>query len=168
MKCEHIFAVEFAIQREEDHDGSTTVTQTVTVTETFTKPTYPQDWPAYNAAQMNEKDKFLNLLHDLCLGFRTATGDRTPKDSAGRCPLCRLLQVYSTFSGRRFMSDVRDAQSKGHLQTAPHYNSIFRTLENEELTPILRGLIIESSLPLKVVEADFAVDSSGSPQQFSF
>jgi hypothetical protein len=43
----------------------------------------------------------------------------------------------------------------------PHYNSIFRTLENPTLTPILRGLIIESSLPLKVVEANSAVDSSG-------
>ena len=59
------------------------------------------------------------------------------------------------------MSDLRDAQSKGYLQTAPHYNSIFRTLEDKDLTPILRGLIIESSLPLKVVEADFAADSSG-------
>jgi hypothetical protein len=39
--------------------------------------------------------------------------------------------------------------------------SIFNHLTNAELTPILRGLITESSLPLKVVEADFAVDSSG-------
>ena len=59
------------------------------------------------------------------------------------------------------MSDLRDAQDKGLLRTAPHYNSIFRYAGERELTPILRGLIIESSLPLKVVEADFAADSSG-------
>jgi transposase len=59
------------------------------------------------------------------------------------------------------MSDLRDAQEKSYLQIIPHYNSIFRTLEDPDLTPILRGLIIERSLPLKVVEADFAVDSSG-------
>jgi Transposase DDE domain len=34
-------------------------------------------------------------------------------------------------------------------------------LDNPILTPILRALITESSLPLKTVEADFAVDSSG-------
>ncbi len=41
------------------------------------------------------------------------------------------------------------------------YNSIFKTLENPELFEILRSLIMESSLPLKAVEVDFAVDSSG-------
>jgi hypothetical protein len=41
------------------------------------------------------------------------------------------------------------------------FKSIFNALDNLDLTPILRGLITESSLPLKVVEADFAVDSSG-------
>jgi hypothetical protein len=57
LKCKHLFAVEFAIQREHHSDGSATVTQTVTVTETITKPTYPQDWPANNTAQTHEKDK---------------------------------------------------------------------------------------------------------------
>jgi hypothetical protein len=66
LKCKHLFAVEFAMKREQHDDGSMTVTQTVTVTETINKPTYPQDWPAYNAAQTHEKDKFLSLLHDLC------------------------------------------------------------------------------------------------------
>src|SRR5205807_1942964 len=35
-------------------DGTTTVTETVTVRET-TQKTYPQNWPAYNAAQTHEK-----------------------------------------------------------------------------------------------------------------
>jgi len=162
LKCKHLFAVEFAMKREQHDDGSTTVTKTVTVTETIQKPTYPQEWPAYNAAQTNEKDKFLSLLHDLCSGIP----EPPPAIGRPRIPLPDALfaacfKVYSTFSGRRFMSDLRDAHSKRHLQTVPHYNSIFRTLENQELTPILRRLIIESSLPLKVVEADFAVDSSG-------
>jgi transposase len=162
LKCKHIFAVEFAIKRIEHRNGRTTVTQTVTVTETITKPTYPQEWPAYNAAQTNEKDKFLSLLHDLCAGIPA------PPPARGRRPFpladamfAVCYKVYSTFSGRRFMSDLREAQAKGYLQSTPHYNSIFNYLENPELTPILRGLIIESSLPLKVVEVDFAVDSSG-------
>ena len=43
----------------------------------------------------------------------------------------------------------------------PHFNSISNYLENAELTPILRDLITQSSLPFKAVETDFAADSSG-------
>lgn len=67
VKCKHIFAVEYAISRERNQDGSTTVTETVTVQKTV-KRTYPQNWPAYNADQTHEKDRFLDLLRDLCGG----------------------------------------------------------------------------------------------------
>jgi transposase len=43
----------------------------------------------------------------------------------------------------------------------PTYSAVSRYFESEELTPILKDLIVESSLPLKSVESDFAVDSSG-------
>ena len=59
------------------------------------------------------------------------------------------------------MTDLRDAQAKGYLSKIPHYNSIFRYLETPTLTPLLRALITESSLPLKTAELDFAIDSSG-------
>ncbi len=64
LRCKHIFAVEIVIQREVIDDGETqTVTETVTV-----KKTYRQEWPAYNAAQVNEKDQFQSLLRELCKG----------------------------------------------------------------------------------------------------
>jgi transposase len=71
------------------------------------------------------------------------------------------FKIYSTFSGRRFMSDLRESQERGYTGKAPHYNSIFRYLESEALTPILFDLIVQSSLPLKSIEVDFAADSSG-------
>ena len=131
LKCKHLFAVEFAMKREEHSDGSTTITQTITVTETIQKPTYPQDWPAYNAAQTNEKDKFLSLLHDLCSGIP----EPPPANGSPRIPLADAIfaacfKVYSTFSGRRFMSDLRDAQTKGFIGKVPHFNSIFLTLSD--------------------------------------
>jgi hypothetical protein len=64
------------------------------------------------------------------------------------------FKVYSSMSGRRFMSDLRDAQNKGYLSKAAHYNSISRYLENAGLTPLLKGLIEASSLPLQAVECD--------------
>jgi transposase/predicted nucleic acid-binding Zn finger protein len=159
--CKHVFAVAYTVVQQKNHDGSTTVTETVTVTATKRK-TYPQNWPAYNAAQTNEQDKFQALLHDLCAGIPE------PPAKFGRpsLPLKDMIfsatfKIYSTFSGRRFMSDLREANERGYIWKAPHYNSIFRYLEDESLTPILRELVTQSSLPLKAVEKDFAVDSSG-------
>ena len=163
MRCKHIFAVEILLKRQQNADGSTTTTKTVTVTDTVKKPTYKQDWPAYNKAQTNEKDKFQMLLADLCRGIV----DDTPRTKGQpRLPLAdaifsAVFKVYSTVSGRRFSSDLREAEQRGHIEHAPHFNSIFNYLENPAVTDILRSLITEASLPLKSVEVDFACDSSG-------
>jgi transposase len=159
--CKHIYAAKFVIRREENADGSVTVTQSLTVSEQRT--TYPQAWAAYNSAQTNEKDKFQSLLHDLCSGIQEP---QVRKPGRPSLPLADALfsvtfKVYSTVSGRRFMSDLRDAQGRGFIAKTPHYNSIFNYLENPELTPILRSLITQSSLPLQAVETNFAADSSG-------
>jgi transposase len=47
------------------------------------------------------------------------------------------------------------------IDRLPHYNSIFNVLDRESLTPILQELITCSALPLKALETDFAVDSTG-------
>ena len=115
FKCKHIFAVEYVVQRERSPDGSTTVTETLTVRET--RKTYRQDWSAYNAAQTGEKAKFLDLLRDLCGGIAE------PERQKNGCPplpisdalFAACYKIYSTVSGRRFMTDLRDAQSKGYL-----------------------------------------------------
>jgi transposase len=159
--CKHVFAVAYTVVRQKNPDGSTTVTETVTVTATKRK-TYPQNWPAYNAAQTNEQDKFQSLLHDLCAGIQNPA----PKNGRPPLPLADAIfnatfKVYSTVSQRRFMSDLREAHDRGFIAKVPHFNSISNYLENENLTPILRDLITQSSLPLKALETDFAADSSG-------
>jgi len=158
VKCKHLWAVEFTVQREYTNDGNVeTVTETVTV-----RQTYKQEWTAYNQAQSREKEKFVELLAELCKGIEE------PEQKMGRprLPLSDVIfastfKVYSSVSGRRFMSDLRDAENKGFLTKAAHYNSISRYLENETLTPLLNSLIEASSLPLQAIESDFAVDSSG-------
>lgn len=57
---------------------------------------------------------------------------------------------------------MRDAHGKGYRSKVPHFNSISTYLESEVLTPYLKMLIEENSLPLREIERDFAVDSSGS------
>jgi transposase len=162
FKCKHIFAAEYVISRERNRDGSVTVTERMTVQKTVQR-TYPQNWTAYNAAQTHEKARFLDLLRDLCAGV---TEPEKPKTGRPRIPaqdaiFSACYKVYSTVSGRRFMTDLREAQAKGYIAKTPHFNSIFNALENPALTPLLREMITETSLPLKAVEVDFAADSSG-------
>ena len=163
VKCKHIFAATFVLRREQNSDGSVTVTRAVQMS-AVTQTTYPQNWSAYNEAQTTEKEKFQQLLSGLCDGI--PLGPKVKKNGRPSLPLSDALfsvtfKVYSTLSGRRFMTDLREAQLKGFIASTPHYNSIFNYLENPELTPVIKTLITQSSLPLKSVETDFAVDSSG-------
>lgn len=175
LPCKHVFAVQFVLQRETNADGSTTVTQTLTVVEREEKAaqtvayraTYKQNWTAYNAAQTSEKHRFQVLLSELCKGLVEparphggAKGGRPPVPLADRA-FASAFKVYSTVSGRRFACDMQDAETKGYVSQAPHFNSISRFLESEDLTPVLGDLIRESALPLASIERDFAIDSSG-------
>ena len=155
--CKHIYSVQFLIWREERRvDGTTVETKAVRVT-------YRQDWSAYNAAQVNEGDHFVRLLRELCDGV-----PQPPQQGPGRprLPLADMVfsvatKVYSSMSGRRAMSSLRSAHTDGLLDKLPSFTSVFRYLENPNLAPILKDLIERSALPLKSVECDFAVDSSG-------
>jgi transposase len=152
-KCQHIYAVEFIVKREQRPDGTQIIT---------TRTTYAQAWPAYNEAQTHEQEHFVTLLRDLCNGIPQ------PEYKFGRprLPLADVVfsavfKVYSTMSTRRFMTDLREAEARELIDKAPSCASNFRALENPELTLLLKSLIEQSAAPLKAVETDFAVDSTG-------
>jgi hypothetical protein len=97
--CKHGYAVEFFLKRETmtAPNGETTVTETRAM-----RVTYPQNWPAYNAAQCAEKELFCHLLRDLCSTVPE------PERSMGRpsVPLSEALfsacfKIYSGMSARR-------------------------------------------------------------------
>ncbi len=73
-----------------------------------------------------------------------------------------VTKIYSTISGRRFATDLREAKARGYLGAIAALQSVFRYLESEALTPYLYELITLSAAPLKSIESDFAVDSSDS------
>lgn len=121
-----------------------------------------QDWTAYSAAQCEEKTQFIRLLADLCSTIPQ------PEYAFGRprLPLSDMVfasayKVYSCFSTRRFTSDLRDAYAKGFISSKPYFTSVARYMSDPDLTPILMNLVTVSSLPLKSVESNFAIDSSG-------
>ena len=45
--------------------------------------TYPQDWPAYNAAQTSEKENFMELLAGLCSNIEQTLRLRSPSSALG-------------------------------------------------------------------------------------
>jgi transposase len=152
--CKHIFAVQYVMRRDEHPAEVRTASARVS---------YAQKWSLYNLAQTTEKETFCRLLRDLV----STVPDPEPKATGRpRLPLADMLfsaafKIYSTVSGRRFQTDLREAAAKGLIAKAPHYNSIFNVMESEELTPILYGLLEATSLPLCEVEQDFAADSTG-------
>jgi len=154
-KCKHIYAVEFYIKERIDDEGNKVRTRGI-------KVSYGQEWKAYDKAQTNEKLLFMKLLKDLCGNLIQ------PEYKFGRPQLpfsemvfASVLKVYSTFSLRRFMSDIKIAEHLELIDSIPSYSSIGHFMQKGELAVTLKYLIKLTSLPLKEVEKDFAVDSSG-------
>ncbi len=166
-RCKHIYAVEIVIERESSTvtttTGDTTTTTTTETVKVTKKITYSQDWEAYNQAQTQEKAIFQKLLHDLCSNI---VEPPQPLNGGLRLSYRDMLfsivfKVYSTVSGRRFMTDLNEAKGKGYIEKAPHFNSLYNYMEMRNLTSVLTEMIKASSLPMKAIETDFAVDSSG-------
>jgi transposase len=158
--CKHYYAATIVHKRDVLPDGTVVETKSMTFTE---KTVYKQKWASYNLAQTTEKHRLQVLLSELCGGVpspaQVGKGQR-----AAPIPdvlFAMAFKVYTCLPSRRFMCDLADAHEKGHISQVIHYNSVCRHFENPALTPILRGLVARSALPLQPIEVDFAVDSSG-------
>ena len=155
MTCKHIFAVEITISKEFDGKGNVRITQTKRIT-------YPQNWSAYNLSQIKEKEMFVKLLADLCNDVEEplyAFG--RPQLSTKDKVFTSALKVYTTFSLRRFMTDMRSALKEGYITQDCSYSSVSNYMRDAKLTPILQSLITLSAMPLRSVETKFAIDSTG-------
>jgi hypothetical protein len=158
-KCKHIYAVECLTVWATITDASQTITTTKTQ---VIKIIYKQNWPAYNAAQTEEKERFIVLLNALCsLVEQPSQSNGRPRLPLSDMVFACVYKVYCCFSSRRFMSDLREAQVKEHIHKVPHFNSVSNYLADPRLTETFTSLVTLSSLPLKGIENNFAVDSSG-------
>ncbi len=133
------------------------------------KRTYPQDWSAYNKAQMKEKILLINILNEL-LDHIPFTETR----KVGRNPIPTrdkifylTLQAYNIKSSRRCIADLELCRQLKFIEKTPHFNTILKCLNDTTLETYFKHLINVSGLPLQQVEECFAVDSSGfSTSQF--
>jgi transposase len=162
QNCKHIIAC--GVVRERDYNGTNPTV--IVADKPPKKPTYKQNWPLYDLAQQTEKDRVQELLADLCRGIKEPerakkTPGRKPVSLADQVFSC-VFKVYCGMSSRRFNCDLDDAHEKGHLaKPIKNARQVCHFLEDKELTPILKALIVRSSLPLKSIETVFAPDSTG-------
>lgn len=158
-KCKHQWAVELVRTVETAPDGAKVVTESIKVT----RKTYRQDWPAYNAAQCEEKSAVQKLLRGLCESIpepvRSGPGRRPV--SLADSVFAMTMKVYTGMSGRRASTDIEACAEDGHISRAPKYNTIFFMFDDPKFTPILTRLIEQSAAPLASVETSFAADSTG-------
>ena len=150
--CKHYYAVQALLQGEA-LDGVVEPPPAVRIT---------RPWSAYTSAQVHEGELFARLLRELC-----DTVEQPPQGMGRRrLPIGDAiygmgLKVYSTLSTRRAMSGLRDAVTSGRMGKQPSFNTPITYFGRPEMTPILRGMIQQSALPLRDVETCFAIDSSG-------
>lgn len=123
---------------------------------------YTQDWHKYNLAKTNEKRLFYELLHDLSKIIQE------PNYEFGRPPLLIRdlffsagLKLYSNYSGRKVISDLKHAQGSGYIKKAPHFNTLTEFLGCPATYELLQKLLTISAMPLKKLEDKYSIDASG-------
>lgn len=84
-----------------------------------------------------------------------------PKTPLSDAVFAMVFKTYSTFSGRRFATDMNWALEKGYIENKVPYNTMFDYFKNPALTPILVQMVTLTSLPLKTAETKFNIDSTG-------
>lgn len=160
LPCKHILAARLVCAR--DHGG---VEPKIVADAVPKRPTYKQNWTAYNTAQATEKRRLQVLLHELVSGLpdrERPANKRGPKPHLVRdCIFAMAFKVYCGLSTRRFSTDLLEAHQKGYVTKPIPGAKVSAFFEDPYFTPILKALIAQSALPLRVVETRFAIDSSG-------
>ena len=107
------------------------------------------DWTVCNAAQSEEKLRFMELLADLCSTIPQPLqhGRGRPRLPLSDMVFASVYKVYVGFSSRRFTSDLREDYTNGLIDSRPHLNSVSNYLSKPALTDLLKSLITTSSLP---------------------
>lgn len=129
------------------------------------RPTYAQNWPAYDAAKTNEDVFFKRLLLELLL---LAIEEPAPNKCGGRPGFSRKDKLFAMCIKTYYKSDLRKATSilkelhNLHLiGNVPCYKSIDNFFNDSSLNAILDRLILLTALPLASVEDTAAMDSTG-------
>lgn len=126
----------------------------------------PTDWTRdsrrYNAAQVNEKQAFMAMLHELGQTVPVPVQEKgRSRKPIGDVIFALVYKTYSGLSSRRFMCDMKDVCDRGLVESPLHYNSVTGYMSDPEMSPLLRSLIEGVAASFAHLETNFAVDSTG-------
>ena len=154
--CKHAYAVRYYLDIERHRPEG--------ITNERIRLTYKQAWSAYNKAQTLEGDLFDTLLVDLLKEVM----DPLPPQVHGRPRVgfntglfVAIKKVYTQMSSRRAVSAFGVSKERGQIEKVPHFNHPSVLLNRTDLTPVLQDLIAITSAPLRTIETNFAIDSTG-------
>ena len=127
------------------------------------KPIPSQNWEAYSKAQNKEKLMLMQMLSEISDILQIEDLHRVgrPRADLYEMIFCIAMKTYTRLSSRRLISDLEIANKLHYISRVPHFTTVMKYYDEEEVTPLLLELIKLSALPLKQVETEFAVDSSG-------
>lgn len=151
--CKHIAAVRHYLQGGQS---------TLLASSSEGRPSYGQNWSAYDKAQQAEG----RLLPILLRGLLDEIPE--PEYKTGRPPIplrdqayASVIKVFGKASSRRARSHLERGHEWGHLKKVPNYSTMSRFLTKPEHTTILYGLVHRSAQVVAGVETTWAVDSTG-------
>ena len=128
------------------------------------RPTYRQNWTAYNRAQRAEAHHFDPVLADLVSGL----SDPAPVASTGRprfpfsdLVFCAVKKLFDRTALRNGHGENDLLHARGWISAVPSRNMVSAMLLRPEVTPVLTDLVAKSALPLATLERKFAADASG-------
>lgn len=128
------------------------------------KPTYAQDWPAYDAAKTNEDVLFKRLLQELLLlAVEEPTRPRLGRrgfDTRTKI-FCMAIKEYYKSDLRKATSILKELQHLHLIGRVPCYKSLDNFYNTPELQSILDQLMLITALSLAPVERTGAIDSTG-------
>ena len=119
---------------------------------------------AFNIAASREKSFFMQMVSQL-----VQTVEEPPYSGRGRPPLSLrktlsdlFCKVHDQRPSRQATSDLYYYDDLGiRNHHVPHFNSLTKYLRDPRLTPLLYGMLIMTSHPMRDLETVAAVDSTG-------
>lgn len=127
------------------------------------KPTYQRDWRRYDMSKEYEEDHFDVLAADIAsLILQPVYDFGRPHLSLADVIYSLIRKAYTGQSRRIVMSSLRRAESKRLVTRAPSSGALTDYQKDPALTPILKHLIQQTTLPLWGLDNGvFASDGTG-------
>lgn len=123
-----------------------------------------RDWSLYNQAKTQEMYYFTKILTALasCVDYGDFWhGEGRPPIEPRVMVVCSGIKVYQRMSNRRTISHLWLLRDTCKIKAIPHFNTVGNFLKNPRLYYVLQDLIALSATPVKNIEYDFSIDSTG-------